>query len=207
MGGCHSLVCTRIISLRALRVGSGKASSLSNLPGLRRAGSRLSGRLVAPITMTWKKAGEGAYRTLRIESDISWGSIFFFATVVPVLLFRPRSPKVLQSSPAKPRTKTSILGWGVSHQKAKFASDPYSTFPMPQGYIKIKDPHSEITEQRYASYPTRIVVIASCLIKGVNPPRKLFGRPRLQGRGNRRNVLSPHRFFLLLPDPCCPDRP
>lgn len=52
MGGFQSLVCTLRMSRLALRVGRGKASSLSKRPGRRSAGSRLSGRLVAPTTMT-----------------------------------------------------------------------------------------------------------------------------------------------------------
>ena len=41
-----------IIADLALASGRGKKSSRSNLPGLRKAGSIASGRLVAPITTT-----------------------------------------------------------------------------------------------------------------------------------------------------------
>lgn len=70
MGGFQSLVCTLRISRLALRVGRGKASSLSKRPGRRRAGSRLSGRLVAPTTITF---GLGEGRKERTEKRESGG--------------------------------------------------------------------------------------------------------------------------------------
>ncbi len=62
MGGFQSFVWTLRISRLALRVGRGKASSLSNRPGRRSAGSRLSGRFVAPITITFGGEGKGGGR-------------------------------------------------------------------------------------------------------------------------------------------------
>lgn len=70
MGGFQSLVCTLKISRLALRVGRGNASSLSNRPGRRSAGSRLSGRFVAPTTMTFGFGGGGSN-----ESEIRTGSL------------------------------------------------------------------------------------------------------------------------------------
>lgn len=80
MGGFQSLVCTLRISRLALRVGKGKASSLSNRPGRRSAGSRLSGLFVAPTTMTFGlvRARGGDKRELDgdaivVDSMLLWG--------------------------------------------------------------------------------------------------------------------------------------
>lgn len=185
MGGCHSLVCTRIISRRALRVGSGKANSLSNLPGLRRAGSRLSGRLVAPMTITWKRAEENVKVTENRERYLVGTRLSFIQHGTRSFIQTPQFLRKATQKKINPLMASFAL-------RRSGAGGPYCTFHTPEPYINTRDSDCENAEQRHASYTTTIVDTRSCLINGVNPPRNLLERPRLQGLRDGRNMLPLH---------------